>query len=103
MKRTHSQNQRQLKLLEHMRKDGLENFVLTGYIKSKRDRGRQKATYLTSLCEWEVDGMPKIQMVLRATKNRNLCKAMVVHVLKGHCTQKKFFKDKALGSFMYDQ
>ena len=41
---------RQLQFLGHiMRKEGLENLMLTGYIDGKRDKGRQRQTYLGSL------------------------------------------------------
>lgn len=43
---------RQLKFLWYIiRKEGLENITLTGYIEGKRDKWRQRGIYLTSLCE----------------------------------------------------
>ena len=35
-----------------MRKEGLENLMLTGYIDGKRDKERQRQTYLGSLSRW---------------------------------------------------
>lgn len=35
-----------------MRKVCLENVMLTGHIEDKTGRGKQRVTYLTSLCEW---------------------------------------------------
>lgn len=44
---------RQLKILGHiMRKEGLENLILTGHTEGKRDSGIQRITCLTSLCKW---------------------------------------------------
>lgn len=34
-----------------MRKEGMENPILTEQIQSKRDRGKQHITYLTCLCK----------------------------------------------------
>lgn len=38
-----------------MRKEGLENLTVPGYTEAKRNRKKQHATYLTSLCKWKVD------------------------------------------------
>ena len=39
---------RQISFLGHViRKDELENFVLTGYIDGRRDRGKQRETFMT--------------------------------------------------------
>ena len=41
---------RQVKFFGHvMRKEEMENLVTTGYVESKRARGRQRETYLTYL------------------------------------------------------
>ena len=41
---------RQVKFLGHvMRKEEMEHLVTTGYVEGKRDRGRQRETYLTYL------------------------------------------------------
>lgn len=41
-----------LKFLGHIiKKDGLENLTLTGYIEGQRDRGRQRFAYITKLAE----------------------------------------------------
>ena len=44
---------KQLQFLGHiMRKEGLENLMLIGYIEGKRDKGRQRQAYLGSLSRW---------------------------------------------------
>ncbi len=44
---------RQLKFLGHiMRKEGLENLILTGRIEGKRDKGNQRVTFLAGLSKW---------------------------------------------------
>lgn len=35
-----------------VRKEYLENFILTGYIEGNRDRGKHKITCLTRLWKW---------------------------------------------------
>lgn len=35
-----------------MRKESLENLILTGHIEDKRDSRRQLAIYLAGLCGW---------------------------------------------------
>ena len=65
---------RQLKFLGHiMRKEGLENLILTGLIEGGRDRGEQRATYLTGLSEWMTGrsmGEAGSQALLRASRDR---------------------------------
>lgn len=68
---------RELNFLGHIiRKVGLENLILTGQIGSKRDRGKQRITYLASLSKWFVEqGLSEItkkQTLLRAKKERKL-------------------------------
>lgn len=44
---------RYLKFLGYiMRKESVDNLTVTGYIKSKRNRGKECITYLTNLCKW---------------------------------------------------
>ena len=44
---------RQLEFLGHiLRKDGMENLCITGFVDRKRSRGRQLITFLDSLCKW---------------------------------------------------
>ena len=45
--------QRQLEFFGHlMRKEEIENLVVTGKINGKRDRGRQRVTFVKSLSNW---------------------------------------------------
>ena len=83
--------ERQLKFLGHvMRKEGLENLVLTGFIEGKRSRGRQRLMFLQSLNNWMVEQVAEkekknvnIQGMIRTMKDRNLWKVMIANVLKG--------------------
>jgi len=53
--------QRQLAFLEHvLRRQGLENLVMTGRIKGRRARGRQRLKYLDSLCAPRKDNVSPI-------------------------------------------
>ncbi len=77
----------QMEFLGHvMRKGGLENLSLTGRIQGKRARGRQRMTYMESLCKWMNtqlrDGNVTVQKVLRTTSDRILWRAMIANVLK---------------------
>lgn len=43
---------RMLKFLRHiMKKDGLQNLILTGHIKGRRNREKGRATYIMDVCE----------------------------------------------------
>ena len=81
---------RQLKFLGHiMRKDGLENLILTGWIEGGRDRGKQHATYLNGLSEWMTGrgmGEAGSQALLRTSRDRGSWRAMIAYVLKGYGT-----------------
>ena len=51
---------RQLKFLGHiMRKNGLEELILTGSVDGKRSRGRQREKYFTNLNRWVTGQLPK--------------------------------------------
>ena len=79
---------RQIEFLGHvMRKEGLEELMLTGRVNGKRSRGRQRLTYLESLSKWmteQVDETEKMQVarlkILRTAKDRELWRTMVVNV-----------------------
>ena len=79
---------RQIEFLGHvMRKEGLEELMLTGRVNGKRSRGRQRLTYLESLSKWmteQVDETEKLQVarlkILRTAKDRELWRTMVVNV-----------------------
>ena len=79
---------RQIEFLGHvMRKEGLEELMLTGRVNGKRSRERQRLTYLESLSKWmteQVDETKKLQVarlkILRTAKDRELWRTMVVNV-----------------------
>ena len=51
---------RQLEFLGHiMRKNGLEELILTGSVDGKRSRGRQREKYLTNLSRWVAEQLPR--------------------------------------------
>lgn len=52
---------------------------------SKRDSGRQRATYLTGMSEWlnELD-LGTGENLLRTTRDSKLWRATIVYVLNGH-------------------
>ena len=64
----------QLEFLGHvMRKNSLENIIVTGKIEGKRSRGRRRLTYITSLSSClEIKEVELIQ----ATKDREKFRAM---------------------------
>ena len=71
-----------------MRKNGLEELILTGSVDGKRSRGRQK--YLTNLSIWVAEQLQRREKdkamemnLLRTTKDR---KSMIAHTLNGHGT-----------------
>ena len=68
----------QLDFIGHcMRKEDLECLFLTGKINGRRDRGRQRTTYLQSIAAWT--GVDNIEL-LRLAKNRMDWHSMVAHV-----------------------
>ena len=76
--------QKQLQFLGHiMRKDGLENLMLTGRIEGMRGRGRRRVSYMSCIGKWLE--MP-VQQVLKATRERKLWRTMITNALKGHGT-----------------
>eukprot|EP00795_Rhopilema_esculentum_P004183 gene4183-biopygen11953 len=73
-----------------MRKEGLEEIIITGKIEGKRGRGRPRLNYLASLSKWMQDQVPeeqqgryKVQSLIRTCKDRKLWKSMVAYVHKG--------------------
>ena len=71
---------RQLEFLGHiMRKNGLEELILTGNVDGKRSRGRQIEKYLTNLSRWVAEQLPRREKdkvketnLLKAVKDRSL-------------------------------
>ena len=58
---------RQLTFLGHiLRKGELENFVVTGFVDGKRDRGRQRETFLTYLSK--IVGKSPLELINLARK-----------------------------------
>lgn len=59
----------------------------------KRDSGKQKAIYLTRLCEWIAErsagALTKRDKLQRAALDRILRRTMIAYVMKGRDTQKK--------------
>lgn len=49
---SYTHNHKKLKSLIQIKKEGLENVILTGHNEDKRDNGKQEAIYLTCLCKW---------------------------------------------------
>ena len=76
-----------------MRKEGVEELMLTGRVNGKRSRGRQTLTNLESLIKWmtgQVDGTEKSPVtklkILRTAEDRELCRFMVANVLREYGT-----------------
>ena len=68
---------RQMASLGHVyRKDDLERTVLTGRIQGKRDRGRQRLTYLQSLNNWATTGTSNKTEFLRSAEQREVWRRM---------------------------
>ena len=62
-----------------MRKEGLEELFITGKIEGRRDRGRQRLTYLDSMAKWT--GVPREEL-LRMSKDRSGWKFMIANVIR---------------------
>ena len=70
----------QLEFLGHcVRKNDLEYLFLTGKIEGKRDRGRQRATYLQNVAAWV--NMDSIAL-LRLARNRTKWHSMIAKVMR---------------------
>lgn len=74
----------QLSFLGHvLRKDGLENVVITGRVPGKRSRGRQRATYMTSIGQYlELRPNDIIQLARDRQRWRDICS----NAQSGHAT-----------------
>lgn len=73
---------RQLQFVGHvMRRDELENTVLTGMVEGTRDRGRQREKYLDWMRKHLQAGM-NIAQVLQRTRDREMWRVMVADVLQ---------------------
>ncbi len=82
----------QLEFLVHvLRKENLENLMLTGHIEEKKSRSRPWIKFLTSFSTLIAEQVPegqrggmKEQEQLKRMKERKLWKAMIAHVFKRH-------------------
>ena len=75
---------RQLLFLGHViRKEGLEELVLSGKVDGKKGRGRPRTTFMSSITSWTRKS--GVEM-LRKAKDRDLWRDMVADVLRGHGT-----------------
>ena len=73
---------RQLKFFGHiMRREGLENTIITGMVEGKRGRGRPRIKYIDGLIALTRGNMTAAQF-LRTTKERGEWKSMVADVLE---------------------
>ena len=75
-----------------MRKNGLEELILTGSVDGKRSRG-DREKYLMNLSSWVTEQLPKREKdkvkeinLLRTAKDRSMWKSMITHTLNGHDT-----------------
>ena len=74
--------ERQLRFFGHvMRRDGLENIIITGMVEGTRGRGRPREKYVDGLAKLVRGDMPRTQFI-RATQEREGWKSMIAHVLE---------------------
>ena len=73
---------RQLKFFGHiMRREGLENIIITGMVEGKRGRGRPRTKYIDGLVQL-ARGNKTTAQFLRTTRDREEWKSMVADVLE---------------------
>lgn len=73
---------RQMNFFGHvMRREGMENLIVTGMVEGTRGRGRPRLKYVDGLVELARGNMTKGQFI-RATRKREDWKSMVAHVLE---------------------
>ena len=72
---------RQMECLGHVcRRRGLEFLSLTGKVEGKRDRGKQRITFLDSLCNSATGGQSKGLNFLKLSDDRDVWRGMVANV-----------------------
>ena len=72
---------RQMEFLGHVcRRRGLEFLSLTGKVEGKRDRGKQRITFLDSLCNSATGGQSKDLNFLKLSDDRDVWRGMVANV-----------------------
>ena len=70
---------RQLTFLGHvLRKGELENLVVTGFVDGKRDRGRQRATFLNYLSK--IGGKSPLELIINLAKKRVVWTKFCAHI-----------------------
>ena len=82
---------RQLEFLGHiLRKDGMKNLCITGYVDGKRRRGRQRITFFETLCKWMNGQVPEQNLTLAklliTARDRREWKTTITYILNGHGT-----------------
>ena len=71
---------RQMEFLGHVcRRRGLEFLSLTGKVEGKRDRGKQRITFLDSLCNSATGGQSKGLNFLKLSDDRDVWRGMVAN------------------------
>ena len=82
---------RQMEFLGHVcRRRGLEFLPLTGKVEGKRDRGKQRITFLDSLCNSATGGQSKGIIFLKLSDDRDVWRGKVLQGLtqgkqRGRC------------------
>ena len=73
---------RQMEFLGHIvcRRRGLEFLSLTGKVEGKRDRGKQRITFLDSLCNSATGGQSKGLNFLKLSDDRDVWRGMAANV-----------------------
>ena len=72
---------RQMEFLGHVcRRRGLEFLSLTGKVEVKRDRGKQRITFLDSLCNSVTGGQSKGLNFLKLSDDRDVWRGMAANV-----------------------
>ena len=72
---------RQMEFLGHVcRRRGLEFLSLTGKVEGKRDRDKQRITFLDSLCNSATDGQSKGLKFLKLSDDRDVWRGMAANV-----------------------
>ena len=73
---------RQLRFFVHvMRREGMENVIITGMVEGGRGRGRPREKYVDGLVKLMEDGTTHLHLI-RATSDREQWKSMVADVLE---------------------
>ena len=95
---------RQMEFWGHVcRRRGLEFLSLTGKVEGKRDRGKQRITFLDSLCNSATGGQSKGLIFLKLSDDRDVWRGMVANVCSRSGTwwwwyiQKNGFPEKNVG------